>query len=142
RRISMNNANDPRTLSSVARAISRRQFLEACGISTMSLLGAGVLAACGSGGDVVGSSPQTTSGGPTNGRSAVSGAASSGQPSTAAGTADFGTFAFQLNWIKDTAFGGEYFADSKGYYTEAGFSSVNLISGGSASNSPVASVLA
>ncbi len=51
--------------------------------------------------------------------------------STAAGAAaDLGALAFQLSWIKNVEFAGEYFADSKGFYTDAGFSSVNLLSGG------------
>ena len=35
----------------------------------------------------------------------------------------------QLSWIKNIEFGGEYMADSKGYYTEAGFDAVELVSG-------------
>src|SRR6185312_14922386 len=32
-------------------------------------------------------------------------------------------------WIKNIEFGGEYMADSKGYYTQAGFSKVDLVTG-------------
>jgi ABC-type nitrate/sulfonate/bicarbonate transport system substrate-binding protein len=41
----------------------------------------------------------------------------------------FGELTVQLSWIKNAEFAGEYMADSKGYYTDAGFSSVNLIAG-------------
>lgn len=43
--------------------------------------------------------------------------------------ADFGELNLQLSWIKNEEFAGEFFADSKGYYTEAGFSAVNLTPG-------------
>jgi ABC-type nitrate/sulfonate/bicarbonate transport system substrate-binding protein len=54
--------------------------------------------------------------------------ASSGAATGAA--ADFGTLEVQLSWLKNAEFAGEYFADSKGYYRDAGFSAVNLIAGG------------
>ena len=40
------------------------------------------------------------------------------------------TLTFQLSWIKNVEFAGEYIADTKGYYKKQGFSSVNLMSGG------------
>ena len=40
--------------------------------------------------------------------------------------ADFGDLTLQLSWIKNAEFAGEFFADSKGYYTDAGFSKVAL----------------
>jgi ABC-type nitrate/sulfonate/bicarbonate transport system substrate-binding protein len=43
--------------------------------------------------------------------------------------ADLGKLTVQLSWIKNEEFAGEFFADSKGYYTDAGFSSVNLVPG-------------
>ncbi|MFP5360125.1 MAG: ABC transporter substrate-binding protein [Actinomycetes bacterium] len=43
--------------------------------------------------------------------------------------ASFGDFSVQLSWIKNEEFAGEFFADSKGYYTEAGFDSVTLTPG-------------
>ena len=46
-----------------------------------------------------------------------------------AAAARFGPVSVQLSWIKNIEFGGEYFADSKGYYTEAGIESVDLVSG-------------
>ncbi|RXZ68117.1 ABC transporter substrate-binding protein [Agromyces albus] len=44
-------------------------------------------------------------------------------------SADHGELTVQLSWIKNEEFAGEFFADSEGYYTDAGFSSVNLIPG-------------
>ena len=46
------------------------------------------------------------------------------------GAASLGALDFQLSWIKNVEFAGEYIADTKGYYTAAGFSSVNLMAGG------------
>ena len=43
--------------------------------------------------------------------------------------ADFGELTVQLSWIKNEEFAGEYFADQNGYFTDAGFSSVNLVAG-------------
>ncbi|MFD1715371.1 ABC transporter substrate-binding protein [Amnibacterium flavum] len=43
--------------------------------------------------------------------------------------ADFGELNLQLSWIKNEEFAGEFFADSKGYYTDAGFSAVNMTPG-------------
>ncbi|WP_297081918.1 ABC transporter substrate-binding protein [uncultured Demequina sp.] len=41
----------------------------------------------------------------------------------------FGDITVQLSWIKNEEFAGEFFADSMGYYTEAGFDTVNLVPG-------------
>ncbi|MCW2840315.1 MAG: transporter substrate-binding protein [Aeromicrobium sp.] len=41
----------------------------------------------------------------------------------------FGELSVQLSWIKNAEFAGEFMADSKGYFKEAGFSSVNLLTG-------------
>ncbi|WP_084038150.1 ABC transporter substrate-binding protein [Demequina sp. NBRC 110053] len=61
---------------------------------------------------------------------------SSGEEPTAAdsGTASaeaasYGDLTVQLSWIKNEEFAGEFFADSEGYYTEAGFETVNLVPG-------------
>ncbi|WP_084127455.1 ABC transporter substrate-binding protein [Demequina sp. NBRC 110054] len=43
--------------------------------------------------------------------------------------ADYGDITLQLSWIKNEEFSGEFFADSMGYYTEAGFSSVEMVPG-------------
>jgi ABC-type nitrate/sulfonate/bicarbonate transport system substrate-binding protein len=55
-----------------------------------------------------------------------------GSPSTASsgGTKDLGTLNYQLSWVKNVEFAGAYIADTKGYYTSAGFSTVNLMAGG------------
>jgi ABC-type nitrate/sulfonate/bicarbonate transport system substrate-binding protein len=86
---------------------SRRGFLAAAGISAVSLA---ALAACGSEGSGT-AAP------------AASGAASSVAPGA------YGTLSLQLSWIKNIEFAGEYFAESKGYYTEAGFEKVDLVTG-------------
>ena len=64
--------------------------------------------------------------------SACAGASGSETESTASeggDSAGHGDLTLQLSWIKNEEFAGEYFADSKGYYEEAGFSSVNLVPG-------------
>jgi ABC-type nitrate/sulfonate/bicarbonate transport system substrate-binding protein len=48
---------------------------------------------------------------------------------TAGAAADLGELNVQLSWIKNEEFSGEFFADSKGYYKDAGFSTVTLTSG-------------
>jgi ABC-type nitrate/sulfonate/bicarbonate transport system substrate-binding protein len=87
-----------------AAAHSRRLFLAGAGLGALSLT---ALAACGS-----------------NDAATPSGAGSS------AGKASFGKAAVQLSWIKNIEFAGEYFATEKGYYTDAGFDSVELLAGG------------
>jgi ABC-type nitrate/sulfonate/bicarbonate transport system substrate-binding protein len=42
----------------------------------------------------------------------------------------FGPLNYQLSWVKNVEFAGAYIADAKGYYTAAGFGSVNLMAGG------------
>lgn len=41
----------------------------------------------------------------------------------------FGTISMQYSWIKNEEFAGEFYAEDKGYYKEAGFDAVNGISG-------------
>jgi ABC-type nitrate/sulfonate/bicarbonate transport system substrate-binding protein len=55
-----------------------------------------------------------------------------GTPTTSAsgGSKDLGTLDYQLSWIKNVEFAGQYIADANGFYKAAGFSSVNLIAGG------------
>jgi ABC-type nitrate/sulfonate/bicarbonate transport system substrate-binding protein len=50
--------------------------------------------------------------------------------SGSSGGSDLGTLNYQLSWIKNVEFAGPYIADTNGYYKKAGFSSVNLMSGG------------
>jgi ABC-type nitrate/sulfonate/bicarbonate transport system substrate-binding protein len=54
---------------------------------------------------------------------------SGGSSSAAAGSADYGDVSVQLSWIKNSEFAGEFLADSKGYYADAGFSKVDLLPG-------------
>lgn len=55
---------------------------------------------------------------------------SSSTGSTTGGTPDFGTLEYQLSWIKNVEFAGQYIADDQGFYKAQGFSSVNLMAGG------------
>ncbi|MCU1407518.1 MAG: hypothetical protein JWQ43_3821 [Glaciihabitans sp.] len=43
--------------------------------------------------------------------------------------ASYGDATIQLSWIKNSEFMGEFMADSKGYFTDAGFDSVELVTG-------------
>jgi ABC-type nitrate/sulfonate/bicarbonate transport system substrate-binding protein len=88
--------------------LSRRDVLRLGGLGAAGL----ALAACGGGG---------------GGGGAPAAPAAGGAASAAPGS--FGDISVQLSWIKNIEFGGEYFADSKGYYTEAGFGKVDLVSG-------------
>lgn len=82
-------------------ALDRRSLFRMAGVGALALGGAATLASCSS--------------------DAGSGAAAEGS--------DLGTLKVQLSWIKNEEFSGEFFADSKGYYTDAGFSSVTLTAG-------------
>jgi ABC-type nitrate/sulfonate/bicarbonate transport system substrate-binding protein len=42
------------------------------------------------------------------------------------GGAEFGDITLQLSWIKNAEFAGEFFADSAGFYTDAGFGTVTM----------------
>ncbi len=55
------------------------------------------------------------------------------------GATDLGPLTVQLSWIKNAEFAGEFFADSKGYFADAGFSSVTLNAGPGATESIVLS---
>ncbi|MBF6464546.1 ABC transporter substrate-binding protein [Nocardia beijingensis] len=90
--------------------LNRRSFLRYSAFAGAALGGAGALAACG------GSSGDSSGG-------------------TTADGSKYGGVAVQLSWLKNIEFAGEYFADSKGYFKEAGFGSVDLIAGGAASTS-------
>ena len=59
-----------------------------------------------------------------------SGSSSSGSSGGGSGEgADYGDITVQLSWIKNEEFAGEYFADSEGFYEDAGFSGVTLTPG-------------
>ena len=53
----------------------------------------------------------------------------------------YGTASVQLSWLKNMQFAGMYMADSNGYYKDAGFDKVDLISGGSSATSAEAAVV-
>ncbi|MEU4239805.1 ABC transporter substrate-binding protein [Actinoplanes sp. NPDC026619] len=55
---------------------------------------------------------------------------SSPSSSASGGAKSFGALNYQLSWVKNVEFAGAYIADTKGYYTAAGFTSVNLMAGG------------
>ena len=61
--------------------------------------------------------------------SACASATPAAAPSGDAAADGFGDLTVQLSWIKNEEFSGEFFADSKGYYAEAGFDSVTLVPG-------------
>lgn len=89
--------------------LDRRSFLSrgAVGTAGLALFGGGastLLAACGS--------------------SSSSGSGSGGTGSDG----NLGTLSYQLMWIKNTEFAGQYVADSRGYYQ--GFDKVDLMAGG------------
>lgn len=93
--------------------LDRRTFLRrgALGAAGVVVLGSPVLAAC-------------SSSGKTSTSSSSTGSSSSGAAK------DFGALDYQLSWIKNVEFAGEYIADTKGYYKQVGFSTVNLMGGG------------
>lgn len=57
----------------------------------------------------------------------------------AAEKADFGDLNIQLSWIKNSEFAGQFYAVENGYYTDAGFTSVNLVAGPAATEAEVLS---
>jgi ABC-type nitrate/sulfonate/bicarbonate transport system substrate-binding protein len=97
-------------LSLDRRSFLRRGAVGGAGLAVVATGGlSALLAACGSSSKPAASTSGTTAPG---------------------GAKDLGTLDFQLSWVKDAEFAGEYIADTKGYYTQQGFSKVNLISGG------------
>jgi ABC-type nitrate/sulfonate/bicarbonate transport system substrate-binding protein len=55
---------------------------------------------------------------------------SSSTTAVAGAKKDLGALDYQLSWIKNVEFAGQYLADTNGYYAAEGFSSANLMSGG------------
>jgi ABC-type nitrate/sulfonate/bicarbonate transport system substrate-binding protein len=109
---------DEKSLAIFGSEISRRNLLRGgLSLGTLAFTGS-LLAACSS------SSSSKTGSSSTAGSTAAA-AGSSAAGTVAAGT--YGDIAVQLSWIKNIEFAGEFFADSKGYYKAAGFSSVNLV---------------
>lgn len=64
---------------------------------------------------------------------ALAGCASGDDPAAAGSSGDgatgFGELTLQLSWVKNEEFAGEFFADSEGYYADAGFDAVTLVPG-------------
>ncbi|MEV4565801.1 ABC transporter substrate-binding protein [Nonomuraea sp. NPDC049419] len=56
-------------------------------------------------------------------------------PGSSSGGDGFGAVKLQLSWKKNVEFAGEYFADTNGYYKAAGFTQVELLSGGGSGTS-------
>lgn len=73
----------------------------------------------------------------SSGGTSGSGTESSAAGSVAAGA--YGDLTVQLSWIKNEEFAGEYFADSNGYYKDAGFNTVTLTPGPSTGAAELAS---
>ncbi len=97
--------------------IDRRMFLRGGakllgGAALVGVAGPGLLEACSS------KSPATT----------TNTTAGAGTGTTA--PANLGTLNFNLPWVPDVESGGEYLAKDKGYYTQQGFTAVNLIPAG------------
>ena len=91
------------------RAFLSRGTLTVAGVGLAATAGGTFLAACGSSDSSDGATKTTTG---------------------STGKKDLGTLDYQLSWIKNVEFAGAYIADTDGDYTDAGFSKVNLISGG------------
>lgn len=62
--------------------------------------------------------------------SACSSPTSSSSDAAASGDADYGDITVQLSWLKNHEFSGYFEADTKGYFADAGFESVELVAGG------------
>jgi ABC-type nitrate/sulfonate/bicarbonate transport system substrate-binding protein len=97
--------------TAAGRAIDRRNFLRLAGLGGAAAGTGLLLSACGSGGS-------------------AAGASASGSSAAADAAGHYGSIGLQLSWVKDVQFAGEYFASEKGYYKDAGFTSVNLLAGG------------
>jgi len=63
----------------------------------------------------------------------------SDESDSAAEGGDLGPVSLQLSWVKNAEFAGEYFADTNGHYTDAGFSDVTMDPGPGAIETLVAS---
>lgn len=55
--------------------------------------------------------------------------ADEGSDDSTSASSGLGDLTVQLSWIKNAEFAGEFIADDSGYYSDAGFSKVNLLSG-------------
>jgi ABC-type nitrate/sulfonate/bicarbonate transport system substrate-binding protein len=115
--------------------VSRRSFLRVAGLSAAALGGGGLLAACGGGDTPAASSASSATSAVASSAGEASGSMATGSMATSGGgmsmvpAGTYGDIKVQLSWIKNYEFGGEFFATENGYYTEAGFSSVELVTG-------------
>ena len=57
---------------------------------------------------------------------AACGSGDSGSEASADGGSEHGDITLQLSWIKNAEFAGEFFADSEGFYSDAGFGTVTM----------------
>jgi ABC-type nitrate/sulfonate/bicarbonate transport system substrate-binding protein len=73
------------------------------------------------------------------GIAAIASIALTGCASATTDSTDLGELNVQFSWIKNAEFAGEYFADTNGYYEEAGFSATNFIAGPTATTAVVLS---
>jgi ABC-type nitrate/sulfonate/bicarbonate transport system substrate-binding protein len=105
-----------KTSASSSAGLDRRRLLMAGGLAAVA---GPVLAACSSSSSSSSSSASTSSP-----------AASSSASASTTAAPSLGALSYRLSWIKNVEFAGSYIADTKGYYTAQGFSSVNLIAGG------------
>ena len=110
----------------MAYPIDRRQFLgrgvrALGGAAMLGIGGPALLEACSSSSKSGSSSSSAAATGTT--------AAAAGGPTTVA-PGSLGTLNWMESWVPDVESGGEYIAVSKGYWTQQGFSSVNIIPGG------------
>ena len=109
----------------MAYPIDRRTFLRRGarglgGAAALGLAGPALLEACSS------SKSSSVATSPTTGAPGTTAAASG----TTAAPGSLGTLNFVGPWVPDVETGGEYVADSKGFWTQQGFSSVNIIPSG------------
>jgi ABC-type nitrate/sulfonate/bicarbonate transport system substrate-binding protein len=112
----------PSTAARSGSGIDRRTLLRgALGVGGLAV-GGSVLAACSSSGSK--NDAATT---PSSSSSATSGTSTS---ASAPAPGSLGAVSLRLSWIKNVEFAGSFIADSKGYYKDAGFTTMNLISGG------------
>jgi len=70
---------------------------------------------------------------------ALAACSSTPAPTEEAAAEGFGDINIQLSWIKNAEFAGEFFADSEGFFTDAGFGTVTLTAGPTATEAAVLS---